>query len=217
MADFMGDHVGLRELPGRAELARQHAEERRVQIELPVGRAVERPRGGHRVAARRRRLVAEQYERRRNVTGAHRLKYRAPDVLGVAEHGSGEVLGRARRGGRWAGRAWHLPGTVTGGARLWGRGLRERTAAFDHPDHFERIDAEHEARDHDDHERAAAELDATPARKATPARVLAGAILDVFAAAEVSPLHESPRSTCPPGRCRGPRADAHGKRRRPTA
>ena len=73
-----------------------------------------------------------------------------------------------------------MPGGATG------------AAAFDHSDHLERIDAEEEARDHDDDERAAAQLDPAAARKSAAAAPLAvvAAILDVVAAAKISPSHD---------------------------
>ena len=43
MADLMGDDIGLGEVAGRAEALRQLVEEGRVDVDLLVGRAVERP------------------------------------------------------------------------------------------------------------------------------------------------------------------------------
>ncbi len=44
MAVFVGDHIGLRELAGRAEAVGQLVEERQVEIDALVAGAIERPR-----------------------------------------------------------------------------------------------------------------------------------------------------------------------------
>ena len=58
MADLMRDHIGLREIAGRAEALRQLVEEFRVEIDVLVCRAVERPHRRLRGAAAR--LVASE-------------------------------------------------------------------------------------------------------------------------------------------------------------
>ncbi len=45
MADLVGDHVGLGEVSWRAEALIQLAEEREVDVELVIARAVERADG----------------------------------------------------------------------------------------------------------------------------------------------------------------------------
>ena len=44
MAELVGEHVGLREVAGRAEPAMQLVEEAEIEIDLPVRRTVERAR-----------------------------------------------------------------------------------------------------------------------------------------------------------------------------
>ena len=52
MANFVGQHVGLRKLAGRAELSAQFFKEAQVDVDLLVLRTVKRSRGGFRLAAR---------------------------------------------------------------------------------------------------------------------------------------------------------------------
>ncbi len=115
VADFMRDHVGLGEIAGRAEPARQLVEEGGVEVELAVGGAVERPGRRRGATAGGLRRPPKQHEPRRFVARAHRLEHGLPDVFGVAEDGGDEVLrrilrcvGRTRRAARRALR------TVTG-------------------------------------------------------------------------------------------------------
>ena len=163
VADFVRDHVGLREIAGRAEPARELVEERGVEIELAVGRAVERAGRRRRAAARRLRRAAEQHEPRRLVARAHRLEHGLPDVLGVAENGRDEVLRRILRrvgGARLAAASARAAGRNPAAAAAPVAGGAAGAAAFEHADHLQRIDAEDQARDHDDDERAAAEAHA---------------------------------------------------------
>jgi hypothetical protein len=81
------------------------------------------------------------------------------------------------------------------------RRLHRRAAAFDHPEHLERIDAEQQACDHDHDDRAAAELHASTYREAAARRLTARAVLDVVAPAKISPTHRHRpvRAECWPG------------------
>ena len=45
MADLVREHVGLGEVPGRAEAALQLVEEAEVEVDLAIARAIERSRG----------------------------------------------------------------------------------------------------------------------------------------------------------------------------
>src|ERR1043166_3663498 len=94
---LMGDHVGLGELTGLAlapaEAALEFAEERRVEIDLPVGRTIERPHRRPREAARRLDPTAEQHQMRRLITAARFLKNFPPAVLVLAQHLAHEIAG----------------------------------------------------------------------------------------------------------------------------
>ncbi len=90
MADLVGDHVGLREIAGRAEALRELVEERGVEIELLILGTVERSRRFARDPARGADAAGKQHERRRLIGAAQRLEDGAPDILGVAEHLGGE-------------------------------------------------------------------------------------------------------------------------------
>ena len=70
MADLVGNDVGLREIARRAEPRIEVAEERQVQIHLPVVRAVERPHRRLADAAARLCGVGEQHQSRLLVVGA---------------------------------------------------------------------------------------------------------------------------------------------------
>ena len=54
MAVLVGDHVHLGEIPRRAESRLQFVVEARIDIDLPIARAVERPGGGVSETAGRR-------------------------------------------------------------------------------------------------------------------------------------------------------------------
>jgi hypothetical protein len=95
--DLVGDDVGLREVTRRAEARLQVPVEGKVDVELFVARAVERPHRRLADAARRAHLAVVEDQRRRAVLRAGALEDRAPYVLGAAEHPGDElahVVGR---------------------------------------------------------------------------------------------------------------------------
>ena len=100
MADFVADHIRLREVARTAE-TREIREERGVEIHAAIGRAIERSDRGRRVAAGRLHGAVEQRELGRFVTPAGGREDLAPDILGAAEDRGHElarlVVGRERR------------------------------------------------------------------------------------------------------------------------
>ena len=97
MADFVRDHVGFGELAGLAAAAvKAHlhvAEERRVEIDALVARAVERTHRRLREAAAALLAAAIEPQRRRSVFLAADAEDLAPDIFGIAEHGGDELAG----------------------------------------------------------------------------------------------------------------------------
>ena len=88
MPDFMREHVGLREIAGRAELPMEIVEEAEVEIDLAVARAIERARSPSsttrtpiecesRNSTGTRRLVVRQFLRPRVLDVAHRRRRRS--------------------------------------------------------------------------------------------------------------------------------------------
>jgi hypothetical protein len=70
VADLVRDHVGLREVAGRAEALRQVIEEGRVEVHPLIERTVERTHGGLAHAAGGFDRPAEQHELRLDVLQA---------------------------------------------------------------------------------------------------------------------------------------------------
>src|SRR4029450_3049156 len=169
MADLVGDHVGARELTRRPEALGQLLEERAVEIDALVPRAVERPDRVVVLAARGLDGAAEEDEARRLVLAALLLEDGAPCVLGVAQHARHEVLGRVGRSGRAAARRRGRCGTV----HRWG------AAALNPREDLQRIEPEEEAHDHHRDEPRAPELHA--AAQTTSGPPLALPVLDVAA------------------------------------
>ena len=98
MSDFMRQHVGLREIAGRAELPVQLVEEAQVEIDLAIAGTVKRAGRGARQPARRLNAVAEQHRARRLIVP----DLLRPRVLDVAHHRVDEIdellfFGRRRR------------------------------------------------------------------------------------------------------------------------
>src|SRR5262245_2149529 len=93
MANLMRDDVGLGELAtpasdfAAAEAPLDILKERRVEIDLPIDRAVERPHGGLGEAARRLRSTGEHDERRRPVGLAGTREDLCPLRLRASQHG----------------------------------------------------------------------------------------------------------------------------------
>ena len=166
MADLVRDHVGLREVTGRAKAITQRAEEVEVEIDLLVLRAIERSRrrAGHPARGLHRRV--EQDELRLTILSPHVAEQRAPGVLGVGEHGRDEVahlVASARRGGR---------------SRRRRHRRRRPVAALEN---HARVEPEEE-REHEQHDRP----DATARDKR---QAHAAAILDDIALHSAHPAH----------------------------
>jgi hypothetical protein len=159
VADFMRQHIGLREVARRAEALAQFAVEVQVDIEVAVGRTVERAARGARRPAGRIDAPAEQRQRRLGIILPRCLEYLRPGLLRVGEHGGDEVAHfrvRARL------RSWLGTGRRT---RL---GLRRRpgndVAAAQEG---QRIDAEQPGDHQDDEDRADPHAAAGPSDPAT--------------------------------------------------
>jgi len=85
VAHLVRDHVGLGEIPRRAEARLQVAEEREVDVDLLVAETVEGAHGRLPHAAGGAHLPVIEDERRGAVLPFRLLKDPAPDVLGAAE------------------------------------------------------------------------------------------------------------------------------------
>src|SRR5206468_5523407 len=96
MADLVRDYISFREIAWCLEAARELVEKSRVEIELVIAGAVERPDGGARDTAPRANRAAIQDERRRLVGAPQRFEHRAPHVFGIAQDPRRELL-------RWIG------------------------------------------------------------------------------------------------------------------
>src|SRR3954462_12267863 len=93
MPDFMGHHISLGELAGRAETASQFTEKIQVQIDLLILRTVEGSGGRLGGAAAGIRVIAEKHQLRMTVAGAPLLRKDAiPSLLRVVEHERNELL-----------------------------------------------------------------------------------------------------------------------------
>src|SRR6185312_5029924 len=166
------------------------AEERGVEIDAPVVRAVERAHRRLRLAAAARLAAGEEAQLRRPVGLAALLEHIAPDVLGVAEHGGDELAGPVARRASFA--RGLLVGLLIGAtATVEHLGAADQNARVD----AERVtdDAEHD--DRADAQATAADRQAEAAPANTPA---AAVVLDIVAAAEIVPTHSSA------SRCRRP-------------
>ncbi len=167
MADLVGDHVGLRELARRMEALGELVEEREVDIDALVGRAIERPHRRLTLAAGGLRGIAEQHQTRLLVLPAHLLEEVAPHVLGALQHPRDETLFRVvgRRPRRGALRALRRHVTAAAAAAA--------TVAVDEAaEQSERIDAQNQA-DHDDGDQAEAALEQAAAQRDRDARAAA--------------------------------------------
>ena len=98
MADFMGDNVRLCEIARSAEPCFELLEERQVQIDLLIVRAIKRPHGRLANPARRLRCLREEHERGLGVVGAAFTEDVRPDLFRVFQHNRYELsLGVVRR------------------------------------------------------------------------------------------------------------------------
>src|SRR5580704_221982 len=86
VADFMADHIGVRELPWRIQLLRHEIEETHVEIDDAVVRAVER--AGRRLPLTTGRGIAVGIEDQLRVfIGAPELlEVVGPDYIGAAQY-----------------------------------------------------------------------------------------------------------------------------------
>ena len=183
VADLMRDHIGLGELAslaGAAAEAHLHvAEERRVEINAPVVRAVERPHRGLRKAAAALLAAGIEPQPRRVVLPAAGPEYFAPGVLGIAEHGGDELAGPVAR---HAGPPRRRPVLL----------LVLRAAADDlrAADQNARVDAGRPA-DQAEYDRGSdADAAARNAESAAAGVAAAAAVvLDIIAAAKIIPTH----------------------------
>src|SRR5262249_8105777 len=150
-----------------AEAVTELAEEREVEVYLPVRRAIEGSDRRARLAARRIDRAAEEDQPRGVVGPAALLEELPPGVLDVSEHGTDEVrLGIVRR-------RLSLRPAIDG-----------RRRAFLQPtEEIERIRAGEDAQ-HQNQEQPA-----TPQLQPGPANGRSATILDVVAAAHVTPAH----------------------------
>ena len=197
MADLVGDNIGLRELAGRLEAARQLVEEAEVEIDPLVGRTIERPHRRLADAALGARGVAEQDQLGIAILAAHPLEDLVPDILGALQHARDE-LGLGVAGGR--GRARRAAGRGRGWRRRVTRGAAP--AAGNIAQDGARIGA-HDHRDDDEGHQAEAALEqaaaasahrngkAAAATQSTAAdAAVAAAVLDVAALVAIH-LHGS--------------------------
>ena len=92
MADLVRDHVRPGEVTAGAELVLQVAVEAEVQVDAPVGGAVERPDGGRGRAAAGVHAAPEQHELRSLVALTGPIEDLLPGLLGVREDVGAEVL-----------------------------------------------------------------------------------------------------------------------------
>ena len=83
VADLVGEHVGLREVAGGAEAARELAEEVEVDVDLAVGRAVEGPHRRRGATASGLHRAAEQVHLRQLIAAAGLGELCRPHVLNV--------------------------------------------------------------------------------------------------------------------------------------
>ena len=173
--DLVGDHVGLGEVAGGAELLGQRVEEAQVDVHLVVPRAVEGPDGRVLGAAGRVHRVGEQDHPRLLVRAPHRAREQlVPDVLGVRQDRRGELAGLDLLGGQLAHLA-RLGRTGRGLVLLRGRDLAEQG---------HRVVAREQAQHHDqDHAQAAADGGLAAQAAGGPA------IIDVVALATILPAH----------------------------
>src|SRR5712691_8251317 len=178
MAHLVRDDIGARELARRAETLRKVLEERSVEIDTAVGRAIEGPHGGAGQPTGGVDRAPEEHELRGTILTSHPLEDRAPRVLRVAENPRDEFLrlvARPWRGGRWRRGA------------LGGR--RRRVFALKRHEDVQRVEAKKPA-DRQNHDQSdAAQLDASPEASCGPGGL---AVLDIAASPHVSPAHGEP-------------------------
>ena len=186
VADLVGDDVGVGEVTLHAELLLHLLEERRVEIDLLVERAVERPhRGLGRAAAAAGAAGVEHHGGRAVLAPGLVRQDLLPDVLGVAEDRGGEAAALVR--GLGLALALRLRIDLLFLARA--PAARHLLGAADQD---RRVDARDPADDAQDHDRADAEPAGAAAGEAEPATTaaLAAPVLDIVGRAEIFPAHD---------------------------
>ena len=120
VSDFVSDHVGLSEVAGGGKALRHFLEERHVQVDLLVGRAIERTGRRCRQTTGGIDAIAEQHQGRVFILPTCLLENLTPGVFGIAEDRTHEfgafVIGRWRLAGLVGGRCRllaHLPGELS--------------------------------------------------------------------------------------------------------
>ena len=102
VADLMGHHVGLSEVPGGTQLLFHVIEKGQVQVDLLVARAVERADGGAGGATGRLHAVGEQYQRGFLILPADALEYLVPGGFGVGQNHADKLAQLLLGGRQWA-------------------------------------------------------------------------------------------------------------------
>ena len=179
VADLVGDDIGLGEAAGRAEAARQLVEEAEVEVDLAVGRTIERAHGRLALAAPRRMVLVVEHERRRPVGRPVLAEHLAPGVLGIGQDRAAEL--RILVVGAGPLRALGLDD-----ARL-GRGRLE-TAVAAALQQAARVDPEQEGEPDQDDGPEATTADHQRPAAAEPA-ALAAVVLDIVRKPFVFPAH----------------------------
>lgn len=91
VADFVRDHIGVREISPGLHLVLHLREETQVDIQAFVGRTIERPRLRSGIAAARLNRTGEEHHGGRIVSAAHLLEHLGPYVLGAGQDLTGEL------------------------------------------------------------------------------------------------------------------------------
>ncbi len=91
VAYLVGDHIGLGEITRGTVAGLEVVEEGEVEVHLLVGRAVERPDGRTGHTAGGIHPVAEQYQGRLPVLGAHLPENGVPGIFRVGENDRDEI------------------------------------------------------------------------------------------------------------------------------
>ena len=93
MGDLVRNHIGSREITGRAQTLRHDLKELRVEIGLVVARAVERPGCRAGGSTSRTGLAGKQHKLWGLILLSHLLKDRSPNVLGIRKDNTDKLLG----------------------------------------------------------------------------------------------------------------------------
>src|SRR5690606_25228618 len=199
LADLVRDHVGLGEIPARAEALAQHLVEAEIDVDGFVRGTVEGAGRGAPHAARGGRRAGVEDELPRPVARSRAREHRLPCVLGARQHHRDElphlVLDRPRARGL-----------------LLARGGAAGPGAVDHAEQRERIDPEQPGDDQADDDGpqadaapaagAARDPHATQTAESPEATAAAPPVLDVRALSLPAPPHaQFPTDPFIPGFC----------------